>query len=63
MMSAAAVYGLAVALTIGAVAVLLIGVGYLLGLRVAARRVRVVHEALARNRETRRSMTPMGWLP
>lgn len=57
------IYWVVVAIVAGAV---LIGIGYLLGLKVAGRRaagrVATVREELARNRETRTMPSPE-WLP
>jgi hypothetical protein len=57
------IYWVVVAIVAGAVSTVLIGIGYLLGLKCAARRVQTVREELARNRETRRTMPAPEWLP
>lgn len=56
------IYWLVVVIVVGAVSTVLVGIGYLLGLKVAARRVATVREELARNRETRMMLAPE-WLP
>ena len=56
-------YWLAVGVSCVAVGIVLIGWGYLVGLKVAARRVKTVREELVRNRETRRTMLVPEWLP
>lgn len=58
------IYWVVVMLVAVAVSTVLIGIGYLLGLKFAARRVAAVREELARNRETRTITTPAPeWLP
>ena len=57
------IYWVALALVAGAVSTVLIGVGYLLGLRMAARRVLAVRDELERNREARRTMMTVEWRP
>lgn len=54
------IYWAVVLIVAGVVSAVLIGMGYLLGLKVAARRVAVVREELARNRETRCTMMHQG---
>jgi hypothetical protein len=56
------IYWVVVAIIAGAVSAVLIGIGYLMGLKLAARRVATVREELARNRETRTMLAPE-WLP
>ena len=56
-------YWLAVGVSCVAVGIVLIGWGYLVGLKVAARRVKTVREGLVRYRETRRTMLVPEWLP
>lgn len=60
------IYWVVVAIIAGAVSAVLIGIGYLLGLKVASRRaawrVATVREEMARNRETRTMPSPE-WLP
>ncbi len=57
------IYWLVVAIVVCAVSAVLIGIGYLLGLKLAARRVAMVREEMERERETRRTMLAMEWLP
>lgn len=55
------IYWVVVAIVAGAVSVVLIGIGYLLGLKLAARRVATVREELARNRDTRGMIAGVEW--
>ena len=54
-------YWVVVVIIAGAVSAVLIGIGYLLGLKLAARRVATVREEMARNRETRGMIAQVEW--
>lgn len=54
------IYWLVVLIVAGAVSVVLMGIGYLIGLDVAAQRVAAVREEMEAARESRRTMLHQG---